>query len=127
MIELWRFFSTWAAAVHLLVYATDAPVSTRYLAYAVAAGSLVLNGRYISIYTWEENMSRLPYELIVHYLPLWWVHVRDDKHADDNITSLALIMLLAAAYFAFFGFRDIESAYADPLATVSRGSGPGSG
>jgi hypothetical protein len=114
---LFLFYSTWALFVHVLFFSAPAFFPSSYsLAWLVALGGLSANILYIPMYNWKGNLLRIPYELIVHALPLAFFYVAgNEKH---RTWSWFWPVALAVPYLVWFSVDAIVKNYRDPLLAV---------
>jgi hypothetical protein len=109
LLFLFRFFSTWAFIIHLV-----SPWNTYYLAVLVFTVGMLLNVKYIPMYTYSENVLRVPYEIIFHIYPLFMVSL--PRSGKEKKESVAVVVIALLAYVSVFRMDYILSTYDDPLA-----------
>lgn len=113
------FYSTWALILHAvffigIFFGYALLPSTFLLAWVVFIGGMLGNFLYIPMYNWRGNLLRIPYELIMHVLPLavyYFTAFGRKNQAMDWLAPVALAIL----YSAYYGLETIGKFYADPI------------
>lgn len=112
---LFLFYSTWALVIHGMFFLfPDQLPSTWALAWIVFVGGMLGNLLYIPMYNMKGNLLRLPYELVMHILPLaayYYTAIGRKNQVCDWRWPVALAIL----YSAYYGLEAIVKYYADPL------------
>lgn len=116
---LFFFYSTWALIAHAvfflgLFFGLVALPSTFLLAWIVFVGGMLGNLLYIPMYNLRGNLLRVPYELVMHVLPLalyYFTATGRKNQAMDLLVPVAL----AIFYSAYYGLGTIGKFYEDPI------------
>jgi hypothetical protein len=125
---LFFFYSTWALVAHAvfflglffgLVSASALLPSTFLLAWVVFVGGMLGNVLYIPMYNWRGNLLRVPYELVMHVLPLVLYYFtaagRKNQVQWDSPMGWLVPATIAIFYSAYYGLGTIGKFYEDPI------------
>lgn len=126
LLNLLLFYSTWSFIVFLIYLMANAEsfgplvkknMSTLIL--IVLIGSLVLNIHYLTFYTVQQNIQRIPYEIVFHYVSLAYLVYTKMEVDMTDIKSYILSSLLMVVYLGYFGIKNVLNFYYDPLKYVN--------
>lgn len=116
--RIFYYFTTWSVIILLIhsYYPNTIFVEEEVnnLIRFVFIGSVILNVYYLFYYSFVENLIRIPFEIIFHILPFYYV-IHNLSY--DN-TQISLIVKLCLIYLIFVDSDTIYNAYSDPLAFI---------
>lgn len=116
---LFYFYSTWALIAHIIFFTTQSIPTTFLLAWIVFIGGMLGNLRYISLYNLNGNLLRIPYELVMHILPLvlFYFTSLGRKHIVSWQSPIGWILpvILVIFYVTRFDIESIKKFYNDPI------------
>jgi hypothetical protein len=116
---LFFFYSTWALIVHAMfflsqLFGSDLLPSSFLLAWIVFVGGMCGNILYIPMYNWRGNLLRVPYELVMHFLPLALFYYTATGRKNQTYGWFWPVAL-AILYSAYYRLEAIGKFYEDPL------------
>jgi hypothetical protein len=112
-MQPYHFFTFYAFIVHILGLLFN--FNTFNLALFVFFASSILNIYYLAIYNIYQNMIKLPFDIIFHILPLYFVNKYKSNY-DNNLLVIGLIII----YLLIFPFSKIVQLYKDPYKIINQ-------